>query len=358
LLVLDSINNSVKTLRAFAAQDKYYFVIPLDKNQWKPRRIRSEGLKYRYEYGNGFVSDCEIELEDSTDKGYLIVVRAIKIEWDDGKITVLLTNLPVTILAASRVVKTYFDRWPFQELWFRDSKGFGALHRVAGYGKKLVDDNTVQAKQKKLQLTIESLRQQLQQPLAQLSELDQQFHTYIEKERQLRVQTLIVDGQRQMTPQQAEKLDECQRVIAALEYRNRKIRQPFQKLFDRLKRHEQEWLRLQGKEKVYQVDVELDQILTYFRVAFVNLCSYFQMKFLSNPNLTTAPTKRMTLATLLHRIFLLPATVEQTKQWRRVYFKCNKKDQAMMAILEKALPKLNQLNLQYSNGRRVEFFLR
>lgn len=358
LLVLDGANNSVKMLRAFAAQDKYYFVTPLDKNQWNPRRVRSEGLKYRYEYGNGFVSDCEIELEDSTDKGYLIVVRAIKIEWDDGKITVLLTNLPATILAASRVVKTYFDRWPFQELWFRDSKGFGALHRVAGYGKKLVDDKTVQAKQKKLQLKIESLRQQLQQPLAQLSELDQQLHTSIEKERQLRVQTRIVDGQRQMTSQQATKLDECRRIIAGLEYRKRKIRQPYQQLFDRLKHHEQEWLRLQGKEKVYQVDVELDQILTYFRVAFVNLCSYFQMKFLSNSNLTKAPKKRMTLATLLHRIFLLPATIEQTKQWRRVYFKRNKKDKAMMAILEKALPKLNQLNLQHSNGRRVEFFLR
>lgn len=358
LLVLDGASNSVKTLRAFAAQDKYYFVTPLDKNQWQPRRIRSEGPKHRYEYGNAFVSDCEIELEDSTDKGYLIVVRAIKIEWDDDKITVLLTNLPIKILDASRVAKTYFDRWPLQELWFRDTKEFAALHRVAGYGKKLLDDKTVRTKQKELQEKIEALRNQLQQPLAQLSEFDQQLHTWIEKERQLRVQFRIVDGQRQMNLQQAKKLNECQRAISALERQKRKIKQPYQKLFDRLRRHEQEWLRLQGKEKVYKVDVELDQILTYFRVAFVNLCTYFQMKFLSNSELTKTSTGRMTLATLLHRIFLLPATIEQTKEWRRVHLKRNRKDKAMMAVLEKVIPKLNQLNLRHANGRRLEFFLR
>jgi transposase len=354
LLVLDGANNSVKTLRAFAAQDKYYFVTTLDKNQWQPRRIRAEGPKRRYEYGEAFVSDCEIELEDSSDKGYLIVVRAIKIAWDDGKITVLITNLPAKILDGSRVAKTYFDRWPLQELWFRDAKNFGALHRVAGYGKKLLDDETVRAKQKNLQKKIAVIRDQLQQPLTELSELDQQLHTWIEKERQLRVRSRIIDGQRQMNPRQAEKLDDCRRAIAALGRQKRKIRQPYQKLFGRLKHHEQEWLRLQGKEKAYKVDVELDQILTYFRVAFVNLCAYFQMKFFSDASFS----KTLTLASLLHRIFLLPATIEQTKEQRRIYLKRNRKDKATMALLEQVLPKLNQLNLRHTSGRRLEFFLK
>ena len=251
LLVLEGANNSVKTLRAFAAQDKCYFVTTLDKNQWQPRRIRAEGPKHRYEYGEAFVSDCEIELEDSSGKGYLIVVRAIKIAWNDGKITVLITNLPAKILDGSRVAKTYFDRWPLQELWFRDAKDFGALHRVAGYGKKLLDDETVRAKQKDLQKKIAVIRDRLQQPLTELSELDQQLHTWIEKERQLRVRSRIIDGQRQMNLRQAEKLDDCQRAIAAPDRQKRKIRQPYQKLFGRLKHREQEWLRLQGKEKAY-----------------------------------------------------------------------------------------------------------
>lgn len=358
LLVLDGANNSVKTLRAFAAQDKYYFITTLDRNQWQARRIRREGPKRRYEDGNAFVSDCEIELADSTDKGYLITVRAIKIEWDDGKITVLLTNLPTKVLDASRVAKTYFDRWPLQELWFRDTKEFAALHRVAGYGKKLLDDKTVQAKQKELQEKIEALRNQLQQPLAELCALDQQLHFWIDKERQIRAQTRIVKGQRQMKPQQAKQLDGCQSAIAAIERQKRKIRQPHQKWFDRLKRHEHEWLGLQGKETVYKVDVELDQILTYFRVAFVNLCTYFQMKFFGTSSSTKASPPRMTLATLLHRIFSLPATIEQTQEWRRVYLKRNRKDKDTMALLEQVLPKLNQLNLHHATGRRLECFLK
>ena len=37
----------------------------------------------------------------------------------------------------------YFDRWPVQELDFKDMKGGVNLHRVVGYGKKLVDNTKV-----------------------------------------------------------------------------------------------------------------------------------------------------------------------------------------------------------------------
>jgi hypothetical protein len=56
------------------------------------------------------MSDCEIELKDSQDGGYLITSRAIKIEWDYGKRTVILTSLDPAIIGASEVVKAYFDR--------------------------------------------------------------------------------------------------------------------------------------------------------------------------------------------------------------------------------------------------------
>jgi transposase len=355
LLILDGANNSVKTIRAFAAQDKYYFITTLDKNQWQPRRIRCEGPRQRYDHGPAFVRECEIELKDSTAKSYLVVVRAIKIEWDDGAMTVLITNLPAKILRASRVVKSYFDRWPLQELWFRDTKEFAALHRVAGYGKKLLDDEKVREKQHKFQAQIVTLQDALQQPLAALAVLDQKYESWIEKERRLRAQTRIADGKRITTALQAAKLDGCRAAIAAIEREKRKVRQPYQKQFARLKRCEREWLRLQGKEKVYKVDVELDQIMTYFRVAFVNLCTYLQMKFFNKSGLAKALPPHITLATLLHRIFLLPATVEQTNELRRVYLKRNRKDKTTMALLERILPKLNQLNLRHASGRRLEF---
>ncbi len=92
-LIVDSVNNSVKTIRAFAAQEKYYFITPLDNNQFKPRKERSRSYPIRYNYGKALLRDTEIELEDSTEKGYLISVRAVKIDWDNGKCIVLITNI-------------------------------------------------------------------------------------------------------------------------------------------------------------------------------------------------------------------------------------------------------------------------
>src|SRR5205807_2144112 len=86
--------------------------------------------------GVATLRDCQLELEDSREKGYLVVVRAIRIDWDHGKTTVLITSLPRETVGASLVVKAYFDRWPHEELQFRSMKSFACLNRVAGYGKK------------------------------------------------------------------------------------------------------------------------------------------------------------------------------------------------------------------------------
>ena len=50
--------------------------------------------------------------------------------------------------------------------------------------------------------------------------------------------------------------------------------------FRLLRKHRREWLRLQGKETVYKMDVELDQILTFHRASLANLYAYFIKHFL------------------------------------------------------------------------------
>ncbi|GAG91950.1 unnamed protein product [marine sediment metagenome] len=51
VLVMDSAGNSVKTLRAFASQQKYHYITPLDDNQWNERKINIIGRPSRYAYG-------------------------------------------------------------------------------------------------------------------------------------------------------------------------------------------------------------------------------------------------------------------------------------------------------------------
>src|SRR5256886_17205804 len=74
----------------------------------------------------------------------------------------------------------------------------------------------------------------------------------------------------------------------------------------RLRNYEQQWLRLQGKDFVYQIDVELDQIMGFFRISLVNLSCWFLRECLGRSS--------MSLSKLLHTIFLMPAEIELTKR--------------------------------------------
>jgi hypothetical protein len=111
VIIMDSVHNSVKTLRAFSKQKNYYYITLLDENQWKQRRIIQEGQISRYRYGKAILREVTIELIDSTEKNYLISSRAIKIDWNNGNMTVLLTNLPEPFVDSSELVYAYFRRW-------------------------------------------------------------------------------------------------------------------------------------------------------------------------------------------------------------------------------------------------------
>ena len=105
-------------------------------------------------------------MEDSRQNGYLFVTRAIKIEWDRGKETYLITSLPADIIGTSQVVKAYFDRWPDEELPFKVMKAVACLHRIAGYGKKKVPDLRVRKRQEELSRQIQGLREELREASA------------------------------------------------------------------------------------------------------------------------------------------------------------------------------------------------
>jgi uncharacterized Tic20 family protein len=64
-----------------------------------------------------------------------------------------------------------------------------------------------------------------------------------------------------------------------------------------LRKHQKEWLRLQGKERVYEIDVELDQIVTFYRVSLANLLAYFIHHFLGGVSTS--------LVMILHQIMVM-----------------------------------------------------
>lgn len=349
VIVMDAASNGVATLRAFAEQDRYHYITALDDNQWNPRKIRHEGRPKRYYYGDATLRDCRIELEDSQEKGYVIVVRAVRIDWDHGKRTVLVTSLPKEAVGASMVVKAYFDRWPYEELQFKAMKLFACLNRVAGYGKRKLPDEKVRQAQKRLQARITALRQRLNTPLKAIAEQEERLAACIEKERRIYSQARVLDGTRIVSREEQAVLRGTAQDIAGCKRAIKSIGSGQEKDLHRLRRYEKEWLRLQGKDSVYRIDVELDQIMTYFRVALVNLTSWFIHGCLGG--------YPMSLVTFFHSILLLPAEIELTKDIRHIRLKRNPRDPKSMGRLTTALQRLNNLEIQYHDGQRIEFTL-
>src|SRR6266567_1037690 len=256
---------------------------------------------------------------------------------------------PWEAVGASLVVKAYFDRWPCEELQFRSMKSFACLNRVAGYGKKKLPDERVRATQEQLQHQITGLRQRLKVPLKQIADQEEQVASAIEKERRIRFRGKVVEGQRTLQDAARTELNALSRGIAASRRQIKAIESQWGKPLRRLRRYEKEWLRLQGKDHVYRIDVELDQIAGFFRIALVNIASWF---------LSECCAKHpMSLARFLHAILLMPAEIRLTKDVRRVLFKRNLKDPQMMALLEPALTRLTGLNIRDLDDRTIEFGL-
>jgi hypothetical protein len=349
VIVMDAANNGVATLRAFAEQDRYHYITSLDDNQWNPRKVREEGRAKRYYYGEATLCDCLLELEDSQEKGYLVVVRAVRIDWDYGKRTVLITSLPQETVGASLVVKAYFDRWPNEELQFRSMKSFACLNRVAGYGKKKLPDEAVRQKQKDLQAWMTALRQRLREPLKAIADQEERLAQCIEKECRIHSQTQVVGGKRVVDEETRRILKGLALEMAQCKRQIKLIESEWGKDLHRLRRYEKEWLRLQGKDYVYRIDVELDQIMAYFRIALVHLSSWFLRHCFER--------RSMSLARFLHNILLMPAEIELTKDARYVRLKRNPKDPECMGWLQTALQRFNEMNIRHLDGKRIDFSL-
>jgi transposase len=347
-IILDAASNGVSTLRAFASQDTFHYITSLDDNQWNPRRLIEVGRAQRYRYGKATLRECRFEMMDSKEKGYLVEVRAIEIEWDHGKRTVLITSIPVDVVGASAVVKAYFDRWPYQELQFRGMKHFASLSHVNGYGKKEIPDEKMREKQAKLRKNIAALKRSLKSPLQRIADEEATIAAAIKSERLIKARGKVVDGRRVLPQAQQVKLKALNAQIMASNKQIKAIEVEAGKPLRRLRKYEQEWFRILNKGRVYRVDVELDQLMGFFRIALTNIAAWF---------LSNCLKSKMSLNRLFSDLLMLPAQIELTDEIRRVILRRNPKDPALMEQLDSALTLLTNLGIKDLEGRKIELQL-
>jgi hypothetical protein len=348
ILIMDGGGNGVKTLRELSSSG-YHFITILDSNQINERKIKLVSKEKRYDFGDAYLKECVIELEDSKEKNYLFETRAVQVHWDNGRISVLVTNLNKEIVSTDHVVKSYFDRWPAQELNFKDMKSSVNIHRIVGYGKKLVDNQTVLKKIEQLQKQKSKLEQELVVPLEKIRELEEYLQMKINDEKAIKETSTILNGIRVLPDQDLKNLNDIQKVINNTKKSINKIKDGYPKQFKSLTKKNEELARIIDKKKIYAVDVELDQIMTCFKISMANICCYLLENCFQG--------YKMTFNRLFEVIFNRRAEVRIENDSRCVTIKKNIKQPNVMEILESAINVINEMKIKDMRGNLCTFLL-
>jgi len=346
IIVFDAGGNSVQTLRGFNDSDEYFITI-LDENQTNDWKFKHMRLETRYKYGDASLVDSQIELVDSSEKNYIFESRVVIVNWDNKRKAVLVTNIPRELLNESEVVKKYFDRWPMQEKIFREEKSGVNIQRIVGYGKKVESYDKMNERLSKICQTITKLRLKLEVPLMELEAIEAQITDLHHQQRLMREKSKIVDGKRVFSDVDERTYQECISRIGRCNRQKIKIKKENQDNFDKFERAVDEETRIRDKDKVYRIDTELDQIMTCFKMSFVNLCSFFLTKCFDN--------EKFELLTLIESIFQLNGNASVSSDRKIIDLEMNPKDPDLMNKLDKGLRILNMMQVYDLNGRMIEF---
>ena len=346
ILVMDGGANGVKTLRAFTDSNEYFITI-LDDNQIKERKFKHIREEMKYSHGKADLVDCQIELLDSSEKCHIYECRAVIVKWDNGKQSVLVTNIPHDLLDSSEITKKYFDRWPMQEKQFRDAKSGVNIQRIVGFGKKIENYNGIDEKHREICKAITQLKSRLQVPLMEIEVINEQLIDLYRQERVLRENYKIVEGKRILNDADSIELKNCEAQINKYLRQQKTIEKVHRDDFKRLNKFLTEEARIRNKDKVYRIDTELDQIMTCFKLSFINLCSLFLTQCMDH--------ERFELQTLFESIFQLNGEAFVTDDKKTIELEMNPKEPKLMDKLNKGLCILNAMDTHDLDNHVINF---
>ena len=140
----------------------------------------------------------------------------------------------------------------------------------------------------------------------------------------------MVNGEKKLSEHDAELLKRIQKEINSLKRKIKGIEKGHEKPFKSLKKKKKKELaRIIDKKKIYRVDVELDQIMTCFKISFANICGYLLDECFKG--------EKMTLQRLFETIVELRGKVEVENNQRNRVIERNPKQEYTMRKLESAL---------------------
>ena len=343
------------------------YIVPIKSSSTGPN-ARFEEVTPWVPYGTAGDEVCEgrLWLNDSRPGEPAFRVRVVgRRRHRTGEVAWYATGCDAENVPASVVLDRYFARWPLQEGVFRSGKGRVGLDVHHGYGKSLatplalineleqLDDTLRRCVDQRAQATeqVATLREaredwkradadlrllrdeihgELSVRVAEQDTLGPQFvelHTA-----QSRVQRWLDETRDQLDVTQKQ-LDKVQRTVSRLDARESRLQADIDK---------------KTKQKtLYTVDTELDEIMTAYKVTFMNLAQHL-MEVHTQDN--------MELDTLIRSVLTLPGERVTTETTETIRIYRQPRDPRAMRAVERACGSLTALSL-VRNGRALRFEL-
>ena len=358
LVVLDREGHSVALYRELMSKG-WQFITPL-RSQVTKDTSRFEEVTDWEPYKDTGDEVCEgvLPLRDKRAGEADLRVRVVgRRRGRTGKVFWLATPTGADLLSAPAVMDTYFSRWPNQELVFRDGKGRVGLDVHHGYGKEKVTNYAVVDEMERLGAQASRLRQTREQVnLDNQEELEalgaseyvlEQLEEALTEAKQV-AQALDDDAgvaevraAYERTDETREALLEHARCHAARERAASAIEVADARFDTREMTIANKIEKLARKREIFTVDVELDDIMTAYKLTFLNLAHHVMGQFLG---------KKMEIDTLIRSVLTLPGERVRTSSHETIRIYNQPRDPKTMSLVEAACETVNGLGL--TRGKR------
>ena len=314
--------------------------------------------------------DATLWLNDSLAPKEPLKVRAItrRRNADDGGAT-WATNAPIEQFDGRDILRLYGKRWSNQEHVFRDANGRVGLDMHHGYGKHKVLNVAVIDRLERLDGSLTRLGRQLAKVEAEVAELEEAALHQAEANKRITAwraellaelgRTMIPGTQLTATSRRPyERLQAVERALPQMREAQaghldgiRSRTERMAKLHNRITKLSSERDRLKEHTEIYTVDVELDEIMTAYKLTFLNLSRLLMRDYLKVD---------WQVDTLIRSVLTLPGERRRTASTETIRIDYQSRDPAAMEAVQRACERLNACDLyrgERAERRRLRFEL-
>lgn len=362
VVVMDRESHAVWLFKAFG--EKRRFIVPLRSNVvGEAAEFEDMGEWGPYGEGPDEVRGGWLWLNDSKSRGERLRVRVVgRRRHRSEKVSWYATNVPAEEIGDADVVRLYFDRWPAQEHLYRLGNGAAGLEVLHGYGKKKVANVAVVDRLETLagqerrwgeeRTALEAQVVELERMVAELESACMDLDEGVKECRDELGEVLRGGDLEKLASAIFDKLttmerwrEEARGEVLRLRGLLTKAQVNATTKAEKLRRVAEEKATLEQRRKIFTVDVELDELMTAYKLTFMNLCRVLMNKYLG---------MAMELETLIEAVLTLPGerVVTPTQETVRIYR--SPRDERTMKAVEQACERLTARGL-VRGERRLRF---